>query len=314
VIRYIREPSFFLLVVFMLASCVDGGSTLAVPPTAALPATTPQLRTAYLGQEPPGMEPEVFAPGIVSLPDFIEFSGAFSPDGTEYYFYRFSKDTQSKLLFTKVIDGEWSAPEPLAFTNEYGASEPSVTFDNQRLYFMWRHPLPPGEPELPAYFFVERTDDGWSEPEYAGQGMFLSSSRDGQLYTTDMSSRNVNSRTYLVKLTTVDGRFTDYERLPIEPPWGNPAHPCIAPDGSYLLFDVDSGNYLFVSFKNDDKSWGAPIDLTEHGFDRQAGGAYVSPDGKYLFFSLRKDIWWVDIGIIDSLRPSARIDQTLNSN
>jgi len=306
VIRYIRDASLLMLLLFMLTSCVGGGATLTVPPNDTLPVTTLQLHTAYLGQEPPGMQPAVFAPGIVSLPDFNEFSGAFSPDGTEYYFYRFSDDTSSKLLFTEVIDGEWSAPEPLAFTSEYNAYEPYVTFDNKRLYFMWRHPLPPGEPELPAYFFVERTQDGWSEPEYAGQGMFLSSSRDGQMYTTDMSSRNVNGRTYLVKLTTVDGRFTDYERLPIDPPWGNPAHPCIAPDGSYILFDVESGNYLFVSFKNEDGSWGKPIDMTEHGFDFRAGGAYVSPDGKYLFFSLHEDIWWVDIGIIDALRLSAQ--------
>lgn len=89
-------------------------------------------------------------------------------------------------------------------------SSPHVTFDNERLYFIWLHPLPPGEPDLPAYFFVERAQDGWSEPEYAGQGMFLSSSRDGLLYTTDLSSRNANGRTYLVRLGTVDGRFTEY--------------------------------------------------------------------------------------------------------
>jgi hypothetical protein len=252
------------------------------------------------------MTPEVFAPGIVSVPDFSEYSGAFSPDGTEYYFYRFSDDARSQLFFTELMEAEWSTPEALPFTDGYGAYEPHVTFDNERLYFMWQHPLPPGEPDLPAYFFVERTQDGWSAPQYAGQGMFLSSSRDGQLYTTDLSARNVNGRTYLVRLRTVDGRFTEYERLPIEPPWGNPAHPCIAPDGRYLLFDVDSGNYLFVSFRNEDGDWGEPIDLTEHGLDPRAGGAYVSPDGEYLFFSLDQDIWWVDIALIERLHPSAQ--------
>jgi Tol biopolymer transport system component len=133
--------------------------------------------------------------------------------------------------------------------------------------------------------------------------MFLSSSQDGQLYTTDMSSRNVDGKTYLAQITVTDGVFTDYERLPIETSWGNPAHPCIAPDGSYILFDVGSGNYLFVSFMKADGAWGEPIDLTNHGFDSMAGGAYISPDGKYLFFSLHKDIWWVDIKVIEKLRP-----------
>lgn len=35
-----------------------------------------------------------------------------------------------------------------------------------------------------------------------------------------------------------------------------------------------------------------------------AGGAYISPDGKYLFFALRDDMWWVDAGVIEELRPT----------
>jgi hypothetical protein len=306
VIKHIGNTSLTLFVLLILASCDDGRTPLAPPPTGPIPTTTPQSSTAYIGQEPPGMQPEIFAPGIVSHPESTEYSGAFSPDGSEYYFYRISGDSRSELLFTKNVDGEWSAPEELKITSEFGAYEPHVTFDNKRLYFMWLHPLPPGEPDLPAYFFVERTQDGWSEPQYAGQGMFLSSSREGQLFTTDMSSRNIDGRTYLAKITTADGLFIEYERLQIEPPWGNPAHPCIAPDGSFLLFDVDSGNYLFVSFKSEDGRWGEPIDLTDHGFDPRAGGAYISPDGKFLFFSLQQDIWWVDIGVIEALRPLAQ--------
>ena len=290
--RYIRNVISTLFILLVLVGCGN-----------VKPTTAPQMDAPYLGQEPPGMEPEIFAPGIVSDPAFTEYSGTFSPDGSEYYFYRFSDNSGSRLLFTKYVDGEWTVPEQLAFTAEYGAFEPHVTFDNKRLYFMWQHPAPPGQPEAPAYFFVERTQTGWSEPKYAGQGMFLSSSRDGQLYTTDMSSRSIDGKTYLAKITVENGVFADYERLPIQTRRGYPAHPCIAPDGSYLLFDVESGNHLFVSFKEADGTWGEAIDLTDHGFDRLAGGAYISPDGKYLFFSLRKDIWWVDIQVIENLRP-----------
>ena len=279
-----------------------------VPIPPPLPTESPmfaavlQLSGPYLGQDPPGMEPEIFAPGLVSDPDYTEYSGSFSPDGSEYYFYRFSPTSESVLLFSKVVDGKWSVPEQLAATAEYVAFEPYVTFDNQRLYFAWGYPVSPGQPQFP-HFFVERTRDGWSEPQFAGQGMFLSSSQDGQLYTTDMSSRNVDGKTYIAKITVTDGVFSDYERLPIETPWGNPAHPCIALDESYILFDVGSGNHLFVSFRADG-TWGEAIDLTREGFDPMAGGAYISPDGKYLFFSLNRDIWWVDIEVIENLRPS----------
>jgi Tol biopolymer transport system component len=302
-LKRIRNAISILFVLIVLSGCGNANPTAVPAPTSIPPTVTPQLiSTLYLGQKTPGMEPEVFAPGIVSGSDF-EYSGTFSPDGNEYYFYRFYEDLQEgRILFSQITNGNWTTPEQLAFTGEYGASEPHLTFDNKRLYFMWKHPVPPGQPAFPAYFFVERTPNGWSEPKYAGQGMFLSSSRDGQLYTTDMS-QHTYGMTYLAKVTVNDGLFTNYEKLPIQTRPGSQAHPCIAPDGSYLLFDVNGGQYLYVSFKNVDGTWGEAIDLTEHGFDRQAGGAYVSPDGKYLFFSLRGDIWWVDIKVIENLRP-----------
>lgn len=274
------------------------------PTETVTPTTELQLSGPYLGQEPPGLEPEIFAPGLISDPDFSEFSGTFSPDGSEYYFFRDSDKIEPILFFTRVIDGKWAFPEQLTEAAGYGAFEPYVTFDNQRLYFIWNYPVP-GQPMFPpSYFFVERTQDGWSEPKYAGQGMYLSSSKDGQLYTTDMSSINEDGKTYLAKIKVIDGLFIDYERLQIETSQGDPAHPCIAPDESYILFDVEGGKHLFISFKKTDGTWGEPIDLTKHGFDPMAGVAYISPDGKYIFFSLNKDIWWVDIKVIENLRPS----------
>jgi hypothetical protein len=35
----------------------------------------PHLKGPYLGQKPPGMTPEVFAPGIVSSKEFVDFKG-----------------------------------------------------------------------------------------------------------------------------------------------------------------------------------------------------------------------------------------------
>ena len=101
-----------------------------------------------------------------------------------------------------------------------------------------------------------------------------------------MSSFKHDGKTYLVKITVDDGTCSSYERLPIHSSWGNPAYPCIASDGSYILIDVsDEDNiHLFVSFKNSDGSWGDPIDLTKYDLPPMADGAYISPDGKYLFF------------------------------
>lgn len=332
-VTHIRNAILTLLVLLVLNGCGNANPTDVPVPTSMLPTATrtnaptnpaalphtptctptrtpaaiTQLSGPYLGQEPPGMEPKVFAPGVISVPDFTEWSGAFSPDGSEYYFYRFSDTVKSRVLYSQVVDGNWTAPEQLAITAGYDAYEPYVTVDNHWLYFKWNHPIPPGQPNtgVTAYFGAERTQDGWSKPRYVGQGRYLTSSQDGQLYTTDMSSFKMDGKTYLAKVVLVDGLFTNYERLPIQTPRGDPAHPCIALDESYILFDVGDaeGVYMHVSFKNADGTWGEPIDLTERGFAPMADGAYISPDGKYLFFHLDGDIWWVDIGVIENLRP-----------
>jgi len=321
VLKHLANVVSVMLALLVLAGCgsaeptaSSGAAPSGAPTSGATASAAPSplpaaggLRNPYLGQAPPGSQPEVFAPGIVSAPGFTEYSGTFSPDGSEYYFYRFKGESRSKILFSKIVDGEWTAPKELQVTAAHGADEPYLTPDNKRLYFFWERPIPEGRTGyLPkgGYWVVTRTPSGWSAPRYAGQGMFLSASRDGRLYTTDLSTLNTDGKTHLAQVTTRNGLFADYERLSIEADRGSPAHPCIAPDGSYMIFDVDGGSYLYVSFRKPDGTWGEAIDLTEHGVDPTAGGASLSPDGKYLFFFLRDDIWWVDAKVIEDLRPA----------
>jgi hypothetical protein len=47
---------------------------------------SPVREGPYLGQKPPGMSPEVFAPGIISSEKGVHSSPVFSPDG-QYLFY-----------------------------------------------------------------------------------------------------------------------------------------------------------------------------------------------------------------------------------
>ena len=97
----------------------------------------PKLTGPYLGQKPPGMTPEIFAPGIVSIPNSAEFSGTFSPDGSEYYFYRISKNDPDKIFFSKLKDGKWTAPASAAFAEGYPA------------YLITKHCFSPGNILIP---------------------------------------------------------------------------------------------------------------------------------------------------------------------
>jgi Tol biopolymer transport system component len=99
------------------------------------------------------------------------------------------------------------------------------------------------------------------------------------------------------------------------------AHPFIAPDESYILWDGrrDSGYGnadIYVSFRQKDGSWNEAINLGEKiNTEASEYGASVTPDGKYLFFNRNvgkvkptdkyenTDMFWVDALVIETLRP-----------
>ena len=93
-------------------------------------------------------------------------------------------------------------------------------------------------------------------------------------------------------------------------------HPYIAPDESYIVYSSRKpsekpGFGLLVSFRKRDGGWNQPktIDL-----GMSAGLPFVSPDGKYLFFTGAEpgqsrgpgpgvsDIYWASARIIEELR------------
>jgi hypothetical protein len=243
------------------------------------------------GQKTPGTTPEVFAPGIVSAPDAKYNTITFSSKGDEFYLYRWD-DAIARILFSKIVNGAWTTIDEVGFAKGYKAMEPYITFDNKKIYFIWDKPIPTGEQETPfKIWFSERTSKGWTEPDYAGVGMFVSSDREGNIYTTDMTSVMTKGKTYLAKVKIGNSKFVGFERLSIPQYYGSQAHPYTMPEGSFIIFDVDSGHHLFVSFKQKNGSWGDAIDLVNHEFDVMAGAASVTPDGKYQFFNYKCQLW-----------------------
>ena len=255
------------------------------------------LQGPYLGQRLPGSTPKIFAPGIISSAGHRELGGGtFSPDGKEYYFTR-SIDNNWVIMFSRLEGNGWTFPEPVQFSEGFTALEPHITLDNLRIFWVWRGLKDKG------MYMSRRTHDGWSPAEYAGPGMMVSSSRDGEMYVTDTRLRP----SQVVHVQITNGRFTQYNRLKgdIEQfqQAHRTAHPCVSPDGSFMIFD-HNGKYLYVSFRNSDNEWGKPVDLTTHGFHPEAGIASISPDGKYLFYGESNDIWWVSTEIIEELKSA----------
>jgi tetratricopeptide (TPR) repeat protein len=90
------------------------------------PGESSGLRGPYLGQEPPGETPKVFAPGIVSVLGYNDFCASFAPDGKEFYFNR-----GMTIMVCRLEENGWTAPEPASFNKGYRSHTAHLAFDNK---------------------------------------------------------------------------------------------------------------------------------------------------------------------------------------
>ena len=82
----------------------------------------------------------------------------------------------------------------------------------------------------------------------------------------------------------------------------------IAPDESYMIYrSMMPGGLgqddLYITFKQGDGKWSGPVHMGNAiNTDRSENRLYVSPDGKYFFYTSNirgnRDIYWVDAKII----------------
>ena len=76
------------------------------------------LAPPYMGQEPPGLTPKVFAPGLLSIPNRIENDICLSQDGRECYFTsRTAGWTVYEIMVTRYENGQWTTPVRASFSN-----------------------------------------------------------------------------------------------------------------------------------------------------------------------------------------------------
>jgi Tol biopolymer transport system component len=358
-VRTARAVAALVVLLILVAGCGEGESTATslpptdtatlVPPTetpAPARTATPVLPTPlttttageaaelertdlYLGQTPPGSDVEVFAPGIVSIEDGKEYKITVSPDLQEIFFTRRTPNGRNdRLWYSRLENGALTTPELAPFAYDSLESDACFTPDGRRLYFNSWRPLP-GEETLSEQhnvWFVDRTGEGWGEPQFLGpplndyRPVYFSIANDGTLYFTRSSPREI----WYAELQ--GGQYGEAQRLPDKVNnLRDIAHPAVAPDESYIVVDsvyFEGGQIaggLYISFKKPDGSW------TEMASMRDAlkasetdiyASARVSPDGKYLFFEsyLREtdqaDIYWVSTEVIEALRPDVLKEET----
>lgn len=268
----------------------------------------PVLTGEYLGQTPPGMEAELFAPGLVST-GLYERDIAISPDGSELY-YGVVVGNRTTILVSRQEDGRWTEPEQASFINgfEYYYFEPALSPDGKRMLFLTNRP-PEGEPPKSGWGYqhiwaVDRGDDGiWMEPYDLGPAVnanraefFPSVTESGTLYFTRAEG---DGRYGIYRSPLIEGQYKSAEALPDEVNGkNNPYNACISRDESLLIACIagrDDGvntglPEYYVFFRTEEDTWSEGVNLGE-GINFRNSSAlspHFSGDGKYFFFASNK--------------------------
>lgn len=272
----------------------------------------------YLGQEPPGTKPQIFAPGVISLENQFEFGSVFNADGSEFY-YAVDIEGISQMRYSKLLNGLWTPPETILSHEKYGFNDPFLSPDEKRLYFISKR----SQEGLDAkrdhdIWYVEKENGNWSKPINAGPNInsaeseyYISFTQSGTMYFAS----NINApedKWYdfdIYYSEWKDGGFQKPVRLSDSINTSNyEADVFVDPNESYLIFSAQRrGGHgrgdLYISFKNPVGSWSKSRNMgslinTEH----MEFCPFVTRDGKYFFYSSNEDIYWVSAKIIDSLR------------
>jgi hypothetical protein len=259
----------------------------------------PKLEGPYMGQKPPGIVAEPFAPGIISK-DGWELEGVFAPGMKEFYFTkRGAGGKKSIIVGFREQNNIWKKYTEFDRTGEIVFSP-----DGKRMHM--------------AKGYKDRIGDDWTERKSLGPMfdrkdwgiMRLSASAKGTYVFDDYKNNDV------IRIS----RFKNGKR---EEPillgkdinvgkWT--AHPFISPDESYLIWDSEreggfGGTDIYISYRQTDGLWGPAINMGDNiNSDKKEFYASVTPDGKYILFNRNFgegniDIYWVDAQIIETLRP-----------
>jgi hypothetical protein len=292
---------------------------LSVAATALEAGEVDTFTGPYFGQEPPGLEAEIFAPGLISKTGRYEFAINFAPGGNRLLFTVQNADGTVEVLHSEVRDGSWTPPEPVSLAAGARKDEMEAFFarDGETVYF-----APYDEGLDVRIWQVEIDGDAWVDPEQlAGPiadapAFFPTSAASGALYYTNI----LEQKPY--RAVHADDGSWQVEPLAI----ASILHTFVAPDESFVLVDARADDSLgeadiYVAFATEDGGWTAPVNLGDGVNSEYAETCpSLSDDGKYLFFSRYNEpdevaqIYWVDSQVIRSARDRQLIEETVTDS
>lgn len=269
----------------------------------------------YFNQSPPGDTAQIFAPGIISLANRRETKIVFSPDGRECLIGIGANNT-FKMLYSNYYGGYWTDPMPADFITINRPIEPFFSPDSLHIFLTSDANI----------YQCTRINQTWTTPVILGSPVNTiyeeyhpTVALNGTLYFCSMRENATGFIIY--RSVHENGNYSTIEKLADvinrhDSQQDGAYDPFIAPDESYIIFSsIRSGGYgqadQYISY-NRNGSWTNPKNLGPSiNTNAIEYGSYVSPDGKYYFFSrpvgwgpnAAADIYWVKINdLINSLR------------
>jgi hypothetical protein len=307
-IMYSKYPLILSLTVIIYSIFTFSGCTPEKQGDAEKAATTfPDISGPYLGQEPPGMEAKLFAPGIVST-GMNELNSVFFPDGKELIFSVAYGEMKWALIMMREENGQWTRPEVAPFSGVYSDVDPFVSFDGNRIYYCSNRPLS-GEGAQKEDFdiwYVNRTKTGWSAPVNMGAPI---NSNEHEFYPCITKSGNFYFQSRrrggpgapdIFMAEMVDGKYE--QAAPLSDTVnsaGFEGDTFVAPDESFLIVstvreDAVGGRSpdLYISFRNENGAW-TPLKNMGERVNSEGGEncQILSPCGNYLFFTGRRFVF-----------------------
>ena len=272
-----------------------------------------QPKVHYLDSEYPDLTPELYAEGTVNLPGRLQQNLTMTSDGKAQYF---TVTNSEEWRYQLIIQIRQSSGTPIAidtpqfvldfqFKNEWFIGEPMVSPEGDALYFIADYP-----PNL--WRSVRSEPNEWGTPEK----LEISTEKNDWYPTFSKSTTLLFTNGQAYQSMPEQGVYRTKKELKLPTAPFDVRDPVLAADESFMIIsrqqtmDADQTD-LYVLFARDNDGWSQPVALGPAiNTDHFEFAPYLSPDGKFLFFSRRdqwvnatySNIYWVRIEAITSLR------------
>ncbi len=279
------------------------------------PAAFPELRGEYLGQQKPGQKAEVFAPGIVNVPQTLHSSIVFSPDGKEA-FWSFAFDN-NRTMVSRLVNGLWTYPQRAVFQGIPLEDVPVFHPAGHSFYDLARfRPYPDGKKrEKEDIWIWERSGSELKNPKplpeevnFPRHHWQFGVDEKGNIYFSGaLPDTKGENDIYICRYK--EGGYEKPENLGKNiNTSGGEGFPYVSPDGRYILFVRNMD--IYVSFRDKSDQWMKARPLgPEVNTPEMEILPTVSSDEKYLFFSRNQTLYWIDAEVIEALRPKGEKDE-----